>query len=238
MSLDSVETAPEIIDLTEQYHVETLSYIRQVIGTAGDTISGKYSRLRDNLLVELINNAQMAETGASISFAASFNDRFHLNPGQIRIKDTYSMYRYENFLYTIEMTGKQIKDYLEFSAQYFIYDQESDQLQVSKNMPGYNYDMAEGIAYEIHVKNDPGDRIKNLIDLTNGEFLDMQNTYIVAMNSYRASGGGGHLAACGISQAKITWKSSEEMRNILTDYIRQKKIVSARVDNNWRLVLD
>ena len=238
MALDSVETALEIIDLTEQYHVETISYIRQVIGMAGDTISGEYSRKRDNLLVELINNAQMAETGASISFAASFNDRFHLNPGQIRIKDTYSMYPYENFLYTIEMTGRQIKDYLEFSARYFIYDQASDQIQVSKNMPGYNYDMAEGIAYEIHVRNDPGDRIRNLIDLTSGKLLDMQKVYTVAMNSYRASGGGGHLAACGISQAKITWKSSEEMRNILADYIRKKKIISARVDNNWRLVLD
>ena len=98
--------------------------------------------------------------------------------------------------------------------------------------------MAEGISYNIHVKNDPGHRIKNLTDLSNGQNLDLQKTYTVAMNSYRASGGGGHLAACGIPQATITWKSSEEMRNILANYIQAQKTISAQVDNNWRLVTD
>jgi 2',3'-cyclic-nucleotide 2'-phosphodiesterase / 3'-nucleotidase len=238
LSMDSVETATEILDLTESYHTQTLTYIRQQIGTASDTISGRNSRDQDNAMVELINKAQMAETGAGISFAASFNQRFLLNPGQITIKDIYGMYRYENFLYTIEMTGKQIKNYLEFCAEYFTYNPETKQVGINNKMAGYNFDMAEGISYEIHVKNEPGNRIKNLTDLSNGQNLDPQKTYAVAMNSYRASGGGGHLAACGISQATITWKSSEEMRNILANYIQAQKTISARVDNNWRLVID
>ena len=238
LSMDSVETATEIIDLTEHYHTQTLAYIRQQIGTVSDTISGRNSRDQDNAMVELINKAQMAETGAGISFAASFNQRFLLSPGQILIKDIYGMYRFENFLYTIEMTGQQIKDYLEFSAGYFTYNPQTNRVGMNKQMPGYNYDMAEGISYEIHVKNDSGNRIKNLTDLSNSQNLNLQKTYTVAMNSYRASGGGGHLAACGIPQATITWKSSEEMRNILANYIQAQKTISAQVDNNWRLVTD
>jgi 2',3'-cyclic-nucleotide 2'-phosphodiesterase/3'-nucleotidase len=238
LSMDSLQAATEILDLTELYHTKTLSYIRQQIGTASDTISGEKSRYQDNAIVELINRAQMAETGVGISFAASFNQRFLLYPGQILIKDIYGLYRYENFLYTIEMTGQQIKDYLEFCARYFNYNSETNQVETNTKMAGYNFDMAEGISYEIHVKNDPGNRIKKLTDLSTGQNLDLQKTYLVAMNSYRASGGGGHLAACGIPQVNITWKSSEEMRNILANYIQKQKTISARVDDNWRLVID
>ncbi len=238
LAMDSVAIASEIMDLTENYHSQTLSYIRETIGISTDTISGRNSREGDNVLVELINKAQIATTGASISLAASFNTRFQLDPGEIKIKDVYGMYRYENFLYTIEMTGQQIKDYLEYCAEYFIYNPETRQVDTNRDMAGYNFDMAEGIAYEIHVKNESGNRIINLTDLSSGKPLDLNKIYTVAMNSYRASGGGGHLAACGITQANVTWKSSEEMRNILANYIRTEKNISGKVDNNWRIVLD
>ena len=55
------------------------------------------------------------------------------------------------------------------------------------------------------------------------------------MNSYRASGGGGHLAAAGINKANIVWKSNEEMRNILADYIKEIGEIGSEVDNNWKI---
>jgi 2',3'-cyclic-nucleotide 2'-phosphodiesterase/3'-nucleotidase len=234
---DTVRTAPEILAVAAPYHDRTLAYIREEIGRTADTISGKWSRLQDNLLVELINRAQMQATGAPISFAASFNERFNLPPGPIKVKDVYGMYRYENFLYTIEMTGRQIKDYLEYSARYFIWDPDHDKLLESDQIPGYNYDMAEGISYEIHVAEPAGSRIRHLTDLTTGLPLDEDAVYLVALNSYRASGGGGHLAAAGITRPKIIWKSSEEMRNILLDYIKSLEVVDQQVDHNWKIVL-
>ena len=172
-----------------------------------DTISATQSRFRDTPLVELINKAQKAATGADISFAACFDDRFVLNPGKIAIKDIYGMYKYENFLCLMEMTGKQIKDYLEFCAQYYKYD--NGKITVNNEMAGYNYDMAEGIAYKIDINKKYGERIKDLVSLKTNQPLDDQQTYKVAMNSYRASGGGGHLSAIGILNPKILWKSNK-----------------------------
>lgn len=238
MAMDTVSAAQEILDLNREYHDKTLAYIRQTVGTVSDTISAVYSRARDNKLVELINLAQMDITGADISFAASFDDRLILPPGPIKTKDIYMMYKYENFLYTIRMTGQQIKDYLEYSANYYIYDDAAGGYRYNPEMQGYNYDMAEGVSYEIHIKNQPGNRIQNLKLASSGKALGDKELYTVALNSYRASGGGGHLAAAGIKQADIVWKSSEEMRNILSEYIKARGNISGKVDGNWKIVLN
>jgi len=233
---DTVQAAPEIMAISAPYHGKTLEYIRQEIGEVEDSISGRRSRLQDNTLVELINRAQMHATGAKISLAASFNDRFLMPPGTIRIKDVYGMYRYENFLYTVRLTGEQIKNYLEYSARYFVWDADQQRVRESDRIAGYNYDMAEGIGYEIHVVQPVGQRIKNLTDLGTGKPLLSDSLYTVALNSYRASGGGGHLAAAGVTRPLITWKSNEEMRNLLIEYIKYLQTIDTDVDQNWRII--
>ena len=236
VKMDSVEAASEILTIIKPYHLQTLKYTGEIIGTVSDTISAKISRWRDNALVEIINRAQMYTTDADISFAASFNDDFVLLPGNIKVKDVYGMYKYENFLYVLEMTGMQIKNYLEYSSDFYQYDVKEKRLIKNPNVAGYNYDMAEGISYEIDVSEKTGERIKNIKYLKTGKLLEADKIYRVALNSYRASGGGGHLAAAGIKNAKIIWKSSEEMRNILIDYIKNKRELNSKIDNNWKIV--
>jgi 2',3'-cyclic-nucleotide 2'-phosphodiesterase (5'-nucleotidase family) len=157
-----------------------------------------------------------------------------IEPGPIRIKDIYGMYRYENFLYVVELTGQQIKDFLEYCAKYYVWD--GKQITPNPEMRGYNYDMAEGIKYTIDVTRKPGNRIENLVLQSTDKSLKMNETYKVAMNSYRATGGGGHMAAAGASDAKIIWKSSEEMRNILADYIKKTGKLTPHTDGNWKVV--
>jgi len=235
LTLDTVQAAPEILTINEPYHLKTLDYIRQVIGTSNDTISSRYSRWKDTPLVQFINQVQMAITGTDISFAASFNDSFILLPGLIRVKDIYGMYKYENFLYTVEMSGQQIKDYLEHCSRYFNVDRQTGRVMADPDLPGYNYDMAEGLGYEIDVRAPMGERIKDLKELKTGQPVNKQKIYRVAMNSYRAAGGGGHLSAAGIRQARIIWRSSEEIRNLLIQYIKTQGTIKIQVDNNWKL---
>ena len=211
-----------------------MSYIRTQVGTLTAPISAKNSRFEDTALIELINKAQLDFTGADISFAASFNDRFDLFTGPIAIKDIYGMYRYENFLYVMEMTGRQIRDFLEYCARYFIF--ENGELKTNPEMAGYNYDMAEGVDYEIDVHEQPGRRIINMRDPKTGKPFDLNKTYKVALNSYRASGGGGHIDAAGARGNKIIFKSNEEMRNILADYIKKQKTITPTVNNNWMIL--
>lgn len=234
--MKDVEPSAAILQLTEYYHQKALDYIRTEIAFATDTLHAGKARFRDHALVEVINKAQMQATGADISFAACFNDRLVIPPGVIRIKDIYGMYRYENFLYVVEMTGQQIKDFLEYSARYYMWD--GKEVKPNPEIQGYNYDMAEGIRYLINVRKKPGQRISDLTDLKTGQPLKMDRIYKVAMNSYRATGGGGHMAAAGAKDAPVIWKSNEEMRNILADYIRQQGKLTPAVDGNWRLSED
>ncbi|MCK4653924.1 MAG: 5'-nucleotidase C-terminal domain-containing protein, partial [Candidatus Cloacimonetes bacterium] len=197
-------------------------------------LSAKFSRFKDTAFIELINKAQMDYTRAEISFAACFNSNVNIKPGKIRIKDIYSMYEYENFLYVLEMTGRQIKDFLEYSTKYYIWD--GKQVSPNPKIAGYNYDMAEGINYFIDITEKVGNRIKELFLIKTGKPIKMDQIYKVAMNSYRANGGGGHIAAANAENVRVIFKSNMEMRNILADYISTTGKIKSIVDENWKII--
>ncbi len=223
----------EILDATQYYHNQTLKYIREKVGESTGLISAQDAYFKDTPLLELINKAQIDYTGADISFAASFNSRLKLDAGDILVKDIYGMYYYENYLYVMEMSGQQIKDFLEFSARFFkLVD---GVIVTDKAIPGFNYDMAEGLSYTIDVGKPVAERVVNLKNL-DGSHFDLNKIYKVALNSYRASGGGGHIIAAGAQNNKIIFKSTEEMRNILAAYIQKLGIIKPTVDNNWKLL--
>ncbi len=231
--VNNIEPSDELLVTGKPYHQKILKYIRKNIGTLTDTLSGENSRFKDTPLMELINNAQMDHTDAEISFAACFKTELKIPPGDIKIKDIYNMYPYENYLYVVELTGKQIGQYLEYSARYYIWD--GKEISANLTMKGYNCDMAEGISYTVDVTQQVGKRIKDIIIITTGEPLKTDKVYEVAMNSYRASGGGGHMGAAKASQAKVIYKSSKEMRNILTDYIIKLDEIPLKINNNWHI---
>ncbi len=232
--LNDVPASKAILDLALPFHKKTLEYTRTVICTLTDSLSAAKARWQDTPFMDLIHQTQLHFSGADISFAACFDDRFALPPGTVRVKDVYKMYRYENFLYTVEMTGQQIKDFLEYSARY--YQLKDGKLKHNPKVAGYNYDMAEGISYKIDVRKPVGRRIVDLTDLKTGQPLDMKKTYRVAMNSYRATGGGGHMAAAKAKNAPIIFKSDQEIRNLLIEYMKAQKVISPRANGNWKIV--
>ncbi len=232
--LKDVPASAAILTLIRPYHKQTLRYTHTPITTLTDTLSALKARWQDTAFMDLINNAQLAMGHADISFAACFNDKALIPPGRLRIKDVYQIYKYENYLYVLKMTGQQIKDYLEYCARYYRW--ENGKLSTNPQIAGYNYDMAQGISYEIHVKEPIGQRIRHLIDSKSGKPLEMRKMYKVALNSYRASGGGGHLAAAHATKAPVIWKSDREIRNLLIDYLKEKKSYKPTCDHNWKLV--
>jgi 2',3'-cyclic-nucleotide 2'-phosphodiesterase / 3'-nucleotidase len=230
-----LQPSTELTDLQSIYHQPVLDYIHKEIGTSKDTLSSANSRLQDTALVQLINDAQLDYTDADISFAACFNTNVNIEPGPIQVKDIYKLYPYENYLYVVSMTGQQIKDFLEYSSRYYFW--EDGKLQTNPNIKGYNFDIAEGISYTIDYTQENGSRIGNLLLNNSDNPLNMEREYKVAMNSYRASGGGGHLPAAGAQENEILFKSNLEMRNILAEYIKKIKIVENIIDNNWEIIV-
>ncbi len=234
-------------------------YVTRPIGKFTKTISAKNSLFGNSSFVDLIHKIQLELTNADISFAAPFSITAQINKGDIFIKDMFKLYHYENLLYTMELSGKEIKDYLEFSyASWFntIKDEGDNLLQFEKDEKGnllyskrsnslmlknryYNFDSAEGIKYIVDVSKEAGKRIK-IIEMSDGAPFNLEATYKIAVNSYRGNGGGGHFVlGARIPKNKLADRiinsTEKDLRYYIMKWIENKKVVDPIGNVNWSI---
>lgn len=177
--------------------------------------------------INLVHTVQMEASGADISFAAPLSNSGVVPKGVITFKDLVSVYKFENELYLVEMTGRQVKDYLEYS-----YD-----LWVNKKGPSYNWDSADGIIYEVSRSAPAGERVK-ILSMKDGSPFEPEKTYKVAMTSYRANGGGDLLTeGAGIDPKEQTvLEKYKDIRSIIGDHIASREEIVPAVSSNWKFV--
>ena len=243
-SMANVEEDPEILAYMKEYIEGGKGYAAQVVGTATQDLPSLRSYYEESAIVDLIHETQRHFSGAEISIAAAFNPSLTIAAGDITVGTVAGIYIYENFLNAVELTGAQIKDYLEFSSKYFnviTNDNVDSTPLVNPDVRGYNYDMAQGLMYDIDLTKEPGMRIVNMTNL-DGSASDMDKTYNVTLNSYRYNGGGSHLPAAGVMEkglltTETTYKSSDTMRDLMIEYL---KVVGTwgpeNIENNWKLI--
>ena len=177
--------------------------------------------------INLVQTVQLAATGADISLAAPLTSSGVVPKGVIEFQDLVSIYKFENQLYVVEMTGQQIKDYLEYSYQNW----------VTKSGPSYNWDSADGIRYEVSKSAPKGERVK-ILSMCDGRPFELDKTYKVAMTSYRASGGGDLLReGAGVDPASLVVVDKlKDIRSLIGDYIAERKEIVPTVATNWKFV--
>ena len=197
--------------------------------------------------VNLVHTLCLGCAPARISIAAPLTYDGFVKGGTLIYKDLFTIYPFENQLYVITMTGKEIKDYLEASYNRWIVTatKPTDHVLniVQKDDPrtgqkgwsfierAYNFDSAAGIDYTVDVKKPFGSRIV-ITSMADGKPFSMDETYNVAMTSYRASGGGGLLAEVGIDTDKIAERTVEyypEIREILYEYLKKNRVIDPAV---------
>jgi len=206
---------------------EVSQYANKIIGELANDISFDESFKGPSAYLDLIHSVQLSKTGADISFSAPLNSEGVLEAGKLKRRDMFEIYRFENTLNSVWMTGKQIKDYLEYS-----YD-----LWVENKGASFNYDSASGIEYSVSISSPYGERVR-IESLSSGEKFQLDRQYLVAINSYRSSGGGGHLkSGAGIdpSELKIE-KTFGDIRNLITEYIENKGVIEPKIIGNWQFV--
>ncbi len=177
-------------------------------------------------MLDLIHKVQLEVTGAEISIAAMLPTVPPIWPkGEIKVRDVYSLYIYENTLWVKEVTGKDIKDALEWSYRYYnIYDfGATDTPLVNPNIRGYNFDTVQGIEYEVDITKPVGQRVVKMT--YKGKPVSMNQKFKLAVNNYRGNGGGGYTM---LAKAPLLWKSDEEIRNLIIEYIKGKEIYFSR----------
>lgn len=238
LSTEDYAADPGVLEVAKSYHETVVEYVNTPIGyatgdfTPEDEVEGiPAAQVQDTALVDLINRVQLEYSDADISSAALFVSDSTINKGPVSIKDAARIYKYSNTLYAVEVTGAELKEYMEWTAAYFNTYQPGD-ITVSFNpdIRGYNYDMFTGVEYKIDISKPAGNRIT---DLTyNGKPVKDDQTFKLAVNNYRYSG----MHADGIFSNDPYYKSEEGIRELIIEYIDNKGTIKPVVDNNWELI--
>ena len=228
-----VEPDPEIVKLAEPYDRETQGWLSRVIGQSSQELTAREARFRDTAILDLIQKVQLEAGKADVSMVASFNADARIAKGPVSVRDIAGLYVYENTLAVLEVTGQQLKDALEHSAKYFKPYVPGKPLneQVDEKIPAYNFDIAEGVTYELDISKPIGQRIQNL--RFHGQPLSPTKKLRLATNNYRVNGGGGYTM---YKNAPVVYRSSEEIRELIIDWVERNKTIPVSPNNNWRIV--
>ena len=230
----SVNPDPEILQLAQAAHEATEKWLSDPIGFSERTLLATESRVRDTAIIDLIHRVHLEAGQADVSLAASFNPSAVIPRGELTVRDIAGLYVYENTLVVVELTGAELKATLEHAARYFGPGRRNARVEdlIDPNMPGYNFDMAEGIEYIIDLNRSPGNRI---VDLKfKGRPLDMKQKLKVATNNYRQNGGGGFDM---LPQAPVISRSNVGIRELIIAWVLEHREIPPEPTNNWRIRL-
>lgn len=259
VSMQGFMPNPQFVSEFSSFTQKVEEYVDRKIGVITETICTRDAYFGPSTFVNLIHDVQLGVSNANISFAAPLSFDAIIQQGDIYIRDMFNLYGYENLLYIMKLTGKEVKDYLEYSYGLWFNTMQSKNdnlLLFRKNESGsilindknratlqssfYNFDSASGIKYTLDVSKPEGERI-TIISLEDGSDFSLDREYNVAINSYRGTGGGGHLTeGAGIAkdelQSRIVNISSQGMRHFLIRWIERAGRISPKEKKNWKIV--
>lgn len=248
LNSNTVAEDPKITRLLADEHRKVVAYVNQVIGTSTRAMSAAEGPVKDVAIIDLINHVQAETVRAALagtewaslpvlSQASCFSRTAAIPAGEVTIRDAAGLYPFENTMEARLLTGAQLKDYLEYSARYFVRTAPGEAVDPAKltnaeGIPDYNYDAVYGLAYDIDIAQPAGSRISGLS--FQGKAVDPAAQFVLAVNNYRASGGGNFPH---VPQARHLWADSDEIRNTIIQWVKAKGTIDpvqfASVD--WRL---
>ncbi len=251
---------PEVAAAVQEQHDTVVDYVNSVVGTSAVAMSASRAVVEDAPIIDFINYVQAltvkaALTGSDaalpmLSIAAPFNRAASFPQGNVTIRDVAGLYIFDNTLLGSRVTGAQVKDYLEFSVQYFKAVGSAGPVPIADvtnavtptaptGTPDYNYDIVAGLearlTYDVDLAQPVGSRITNL--LYDGVALDPAKEFVMAVNNYR-QGGGGNFPH--IKNAPVVYNAQVEIRQLLIDWV----VANGEIDPadfasvDWKLVFN
>ncbi|MGW1748455.1 bifunctional metallophosphatase/5'-nucleotidase [Streptomyces sp. NPDC002092] len=248
LNSNTVADDPKITKLLSDEHAKVVEYVNQVVGTATETLTTVEARYKDAPIIDLITKVQEDVVKAALAGteyaslpvlaqASPFSRTSEIPAGKVTIRDLSSLYVYDNTLVAKLLTGAQLKAYLEYSAEYFVQTAPDAVVDVEKltnanNRPDYNYDYVSGLSYEIDIARAAGSRVRNVT--YDGAALDDAQKFVLAVNNYRANGGG---AFPHVASAQELWSESTEIRTRIAEWVTAKGVLDPKgfASVDWRL---
>ena len=238
-----------------QPHIDKINaMVNQKIGVVKQTMYTRDSYFGSSAFNDYILNQELAITGADIAINAPLSFDIAIKEGDLYMSDMFNLYRFENRLYVMRLTGEEIRKHLEMSYDLWVNTMTSpddhllllsettfnDQQRLGFANFSFNFDSAAGIDYEVDVTKPNGAKVR-ILKMSNGEPFDETKWYKVAVNSYRGNGGGELLTqGAGIPKdsldARIIWRSAKDLRYVLMKEIEKSRILDAKPNHNWRFI--
>lgn len=251
VSMDDYAANPDFMNTFQGAYEATMDFVSRRIGRIEHTISSKDAFFGPSAFIDLIHQLQLDITGADISFCAPLSAYAEIQKGDICVSDMFNLYKFENMLYTMLLSGKEVKDFLEMSYDLWVNQMTSpdDHLLLLNEKdngfgrfrnPSFNFDSAAGIIYTVDVTKPYGKRIA-IERMADGKPFEMDKQYRVAVNSYRGNGGGDLLTkGAGIPKAelakRIVFSTDKDLRYYLMKRIEEVKVLNPAPLNQWRFI--
>lgn len=250
-SMKEYEADADFMKTFAKEYKDTEDFVSRKIGRITKTITSKDAYFGPSAFVDLIHQLQLDISGADISFCAPLSFAAEIKEGDILMSDMFNLYKFENMLYVMQLSGQEIKDFLEMS--YAIWTNQmvgpKDHLLLMHNQkqafgwlknPSFNFDSAAGIIYTVDVTKPQGKKIQ-VKSLANGQPFDLKRNYKVAVNSYRGNGGGDLLTkGAGIPKEELSKRilssTEKDLRYYLMKRIEEVKVLDPKPLNQWKFV--
>lgn len=222
---------PRVLQLTETVRKRTDLYLDTFATTLLTDLNCRYARIEDTPVMQLLHQVQREATGAQLSAASLPNPRIFIPKGPTSVRQFWALMPYENALARIRITGAQLRAYLEHAAAAFHFSHEAELYR--KDVPHYNVDTVDGCTYALDLSRPPGDRVTRL--RVQGQPVGADQSFTLAISSYRLSGGGGYLEAIGF-QGTPELVTTATLRNLLLQRVLSRPELAIQAVDGWRTV--
>jgi len=226
---------PTVVRTVARAHAATIAYVNRAVGTTPVAWSADSARVIDTPLIDFILEVERRAAGADLASTAAFSLDAALDRGPVTVAELARLYPYDNTLRAVRISGRQLRDYLEFSARYFrtfAGDTGRTTSLVNDQIPGYNFDIVAGADYAIDVSRPAGSRITGLA--VKGRSVADTDSFTLALNNYRQTGGGGYAMLQG---APVVYDRQQEIRQLLIDEVARRRTLTPDeyFQRNWQL---